>query len=133
MRIYEAFFLSLLISMLLGAIIFFCIPYAVILAFSGRPFLPIDEELLFIPVVFFSIYAIIQFWLSAINAAQVFYWQRKGMLDLGDKKLMHRLLGAEAVLYIIVFAGFVFAAGVMAVPFVLLFSIPYIIFCTVSI
>jgi hypothetical protein len=93
-----------------------------------------EYDMVFIGVVMYVAYAVIQFWLSSANFVQTRYWWVDGHFAIEPRQMLYKFLIAEGVLYLIVFIAFAIPFGGGEEIFVIsLFSIPYIICCTASV
>ena len=134
MKLYEAFFLSFILSLVAGAVIFLGIPALFSFDMKGGSFMFLDSELMLVALVLYGIYVFIQFLLSVINLIQVISFESRGQLNFENGTVSNNLFFAEMALYALVFTALAIAfETVTAVPFILLFSIPYIICCTNSV
>jgi hypothetical protein len=135
MKSYESFFLSFLASLLMGAFLFIGIPLVwEIVTMPQKEIFSMEYDMVFIGVVMYVVYAVIQFWLSSANFVQTRYWWVDGHLNIAPKQMLYKFLIAEGVLYLIVFIAFAIPFGGGEEIFVVsLFSIPYIICCTASV
>ncbi|MCW3126226.1 MAG: hypothetical protein JWO03_1884 [Bacteroidetes bacterium] len=133
MKLYRVALRAFGVSLLMGGLLFLGIPYIFFLLIDDKPFQFMDSELAGLPIAMFVVYVIIQFWLSAINLVQAIFMLRKGKA-VDSCTDPHPFYIAEAVLYMIVFFPLAICIGfIEAVPFILVFSIPYIICCTASV
>lgn len=134
MKILEAFFLSLFVSLLAGAALFIGLPCLLIFIFSDGKAPFIESEGLCIIGILYGVYAIIQIVLSVVNAIQMEHLITKEGLDPMDRRTLQNFLIAEFSLYLIVF---VIMMALLPLPemglITLIFSIPYAICCTNSI
>ena len=134
MKLYEAFFLAFICSLLAGAFLFLGVPLICAVAINNGDTSIIYTELSFLLLAMFIIYAIIQFLLTAINLLQAIYLASTDQLDPEVNNLLKYFVIAEAILYLCIFVGLnILIRELQATPFILGFSVPYIICCTASI
>jgi hypothetical protein len=134
MKLFEAFFLSLVASLFAGAFLFLGIPFLWYFIAEDRPATFIDSEMLVIVLAFYAIYAVIQLLLSIINLIQAIHLRSIGALTFTGRKILSNFLIAELALYLVVFVALVVVVSVPEiVPAALIFSIPYVICCTISV
>ncbi len=134
MKLHEAFFLSLISSLFVGAFLFLGIPlasYFVTIESHDNLF---HSNMLLVLFGFYVIYAGIQLTLSTINLLQIVHFRSIPGLSSDRPRMVRYFLIAEVFLYLIVFVVMISLVGLPEfVPAVLLFSIPYVICCTASI
>jgi hypothetical protein len=134
MKLYEAFFLSLIFSLFAGALLFFGIPLIWHFVADGPQKIFFYLKMPGVVLVFYLIYVVIQFLLSIINLLQVIYLRYTVRLDFDKGHIIRSFLFAELTLYLIVFVVMLALIDETGfAPVVLLFSIPYVICCTISI
>ena len=107
MKLYEAFFLAFLCSLLAGASLFLGIPFICGLIMSRGDISIIDSELTFIFLAMFMIYAVIQFILSIINLVQSIYFDSQGLLYIQGRHVLRSFVIAEVVLYLTIFTSLI--------------------------
>ena len=129
MRLFEAFFLSLIASLFAGAFLFLAIPLTGYCVASDKQGDFIDSEMAIILVVLYGIYAIIQLILSVVNLLQIVHLKSTMGSDCDKNNVIRNFLIAELSLYLVVFVVMLSFIGLPM--YVLLFSIPYAICCTV--
>jgi len=134
MKLYEAFFLTLLCSLLAGALLFLGIPLTGYFGTGDSHDHFLDSRILTVLLIFYGIYAAIQLLLSVINLIQVVHLRTSVGIDIEQGHLMRNFLVSEFILYAIIFVimvALVPAPEMVGIVFV--FSIPYVICCTNSI
>ena len=129
MKMYRSILTSFGWSLLLGVLIFCVIPITCLLLSKSR-----DSDFYTVFIVLYGIYIFIQLALSATNLLQVHFYEKICHDDIDFTGLFERFLIAEMILYFIVFIPLSMGLGLKdASVFVLLFSIPFVICCTVSV
>ena len=137
MKAYKAIISAFITSITIAAILFYGVMLLVFLSNYklSEPFIDFDAVL--IVSVFYAIYFIIQSLLSTLCLILVNDMVRKGKYGFEDNTLKNTLLRAELILYVTIFIILalilVKLTGIYGCIFIFIFSIPYIICCTVSV
>ena len=134
MKTYEAFFLSLITSLLVGALLFFALPFIWNCLASINLCSPIDSFMWFALGLLYCIYIPIRFLLSGINLIQAIYLSKIDRASLEEWQVIKLFFAGEGILYLIIFLGLSLVCWeIDAMPFILAFSAPYIICCSISV
>jgi|GEM_PF-3914076 len=129
MKLIEAFLLSLLSSLFLGALVFLGLPRLLLNSWYDFNTFPFNGDYISIFGIMYAIYVAIQAVLSTINGIQAYHVLTEPSSTMELKK---DFLTTMLILYLIVFVGF-FCVVPWLVFFVFLFSLPYIICCAGSV
>ena len=126
MKLFEAFYSALLLSLIAGALLFLGLPLAIDYIISDGKLSLTQSEGIWILLLMYGIYAMIQLALSILNVVQAHYLLIHNELEPEKPRTLHNFFIAECSLYLMVF---VIMVALVPVPeivgVVILFSIPY--------